>query len=47
MLPRELVAPVVRATAALPVEAGNDPRQQAFQRALAPYLGKCSKTRNW
>ncbi|VXC67213.1 flagellar hook-length control protein FliK [Massilia sp. 9I] len=40
MLPRELVAAVVRTGPVLPVEQLNDPRQQAFQRALAPQLGK-------
>jgi len=40
MLPRELVSAVLRTGAVLPVEQLNDPRQQAFQRALAPQLGK-------
>lgn len=40
MLPRELVPVVGPATPARPVEHLNDPRQQAFQRALAPQLGK-------
>jgi len=40
MLPRELVGAVVRTGPVLPVEQLNDPRQQAFQRALAPQLGK-------
>ncbi len=40
MLPRELVAAVVRTGPVLPVEQQGDPRQQAFQRALAPQLGK-------
>ena len=40
MLPRALVSPVVPAAPARPAEQLNDPRQQAFQRALAPQLGK-------
>lgn len=40
MLPRELVSAVLRTGPVLPVEHLNDPRQQAFQRALAPQLGK-------
>ncbi|SFC86311.1 flagellar hook-length control protein FliK [Massilia yuzhufengensis] len=40
MLPRELVSAVVKIGPALPAEAVADPRQQAFQRALAPQLGK-------
>jgi hypothetical protein len=40
MLPRELVAAVGPLAPARPVEHLNDPRQQAFQRALAPQLGK-------
>ena len=40
MLPRELVAAVLPASPARPAEHLGDPRQQAFQRALAPQLGK-------
>lgn len=40
MLPRALVAPVAPVAPARPAEQLNDPRQQAFQRALAPQLGK-------
>ncbi|QOY93567.1 flagellar hook-length control protein FliK [Massilia sp. UMI-21] len=40
MLPRELVSSVGPVTPARPAEHLNDPRQQAFQRALAPQLGK-------
>ncbi|WP_292041026.1 flagellar hook-length control protein FliK [Massilia sp. UBA6681] len=40
MLPRELVSAVLPASPARPAEHLNDPRQQAFQRALAPQLGK-------
>ncbi len=40
MLPRELVSAVPRIGGVLPTEPLNDPRQQAFQRALAPQLGK-------
>lgn len=40
MLPRELVSAVLPASPARPAEQLNDPRQQAFQRALAPQLGK-------
>ena len=40
MLPRELVSAVQPASPARPAEHLNDPRQQAFQRALAPQLGK-------
>ncbi|MFC0253114.1 flagellar hook-length control protein FliK [Massilia consociata] len=40
MLPRDLVAPVGPVTPARPAEQLADPRQQAFQRALAPQLGK-------
>lgn len=40
MLPRELVSAVLPASPVRPAEHLNDPRQQAFQRALAPQLGK-------
>src|SRR4051812_45800400 len=42
MLPRDLLAvsPLVRAAAPTALEALGDPRQQAFQRALAGQLGK-------
>lgn len=40
MLPRELVSAVSRVSAALPAEQVADPRQQAFQRAMGPLLGK-------
>lgn len=40
MLPRELVSAVLPVSPAKPAEHLNDPRQQAFQRALAPQLGK-------
>ncbi len=40
MLPRELVSNVGPVTPARSAEQLNDPRQQAFQRALAPQLGK-------
>jgi len=40
MLPRELVSNVGPVSPARPAEHLNDPRQQAFQRALAPQLGK-------
>lgn len=40
MLPRELVSNVGPVTPARPAEHLGDPRQQAFQRALAPQLGK-------
>ena len=40
MLPRALVSAVLPASPARPAEQLNDPRQQAFQRALAPQLGK-------
>ncbi|RZA34542.1 MAG: flagellar hook-length control protein FliK [Lysobacteraceae bacterium] len=40
MLPRELVSNVGPITPARAAEQLNDPRQQAFQRALAPQLGK-------
>ncbi|WP_020652748.1 flagellar hook-length control protein FliK [Massilia niastensis] len=40
MLPRELVSAVTRAAPFQGAEQLADPRQQAFQRALAPLLGK-------
>lgn len=40
MLPRELVSGVTRVNPAQPVEQAVDPRQQAFQRAIAPLMGK-------
>jgi hypothetical protein len=40
MLPRALVSALLPAGPIRPVEQLNDPRQQAFQRALAPQLGK-------
>ena len=40
MLPRDLVASVQPASPLRPAEQLADPRQQAFQRALAPQLGK-------
>ncbi|OON61058.1 flagellar hook-length control protein FliK [Massilia sp. KIM] len=40
MLPRELVSAVTRIDPAQPAERLADPRQQAFQRAVAPLLGK-------
>lgn len=40
MLPRELVSGVLPAGPVRPAEHLNDPRQQAFQRALAPQMGK-------
>ena len=40
MLPRELVSNVTPVTPARPAEQAADPRQQAFQREVAPLLGK-------
>ena len=40
MLPRELVSAVTRVNPGQPLEQAADPRQQAFQRAVAPLLGK-------
>lgn len=42
MLPRDslALAPVLRTTPTAPTEAIGDPRQQAFQRAIAVHLGK-------
>ncbi|WP_312518053.1 flagellar hook-length control protein FliK [Massilia sp.] len=40
MLPRELVSNVTPVTPARPSEPAADPRQQAFQREVAPLLGK-------
>lgn len=40
MLPRELVSAVTRVAPAQAAEPAADPRQQAFQRAIAPLLGK-------
>lgn len=40
MLPRELVSSISPVSPARPAEQVADPRQQAFQRAVAPLLGK-------
>ena len=40
MLPRELVSNVTPVTPARPADQAVDPRQQAFQREVAPLLGK-------
>lgn len=40
MLPRELVSSISPVSPARPAEQAVDPRQQAFQRAMAPLLGK-------
>jgi len=40
MLPRELVGSVAPVTPARPAEQAADPRQQAFAREIAPFLGK-------
>jgi len=40
MLPRELVGSIAPVTPARPAEPAADPRQQAFAREMAPFLGK-------